>query len=343
MTAPNWLYENFEPAGSSIGYRITRKLGALVDQIEAPGDYPLCPGDTVYVYAVDRLGRDALDVQATVRTLIDAGVTVDIPVSADAEAELPEGDAVLQDDQDVADEGRPLQGIDILVVEDDHGASEMLAMVLSDRGAIVRTAANFDEAVAQAGRAWPDVLVSDIGLPGRDGYELIRHIEELTSGSYAPSPGVIYPALTYLEEAGYVTSSAEANKKLYTITDEGRTHLAENREAIAATLDFLARTGEQFNRFREFVRADWPFGGQPEDGNTRPEPPRAHGGEHGNPFEHDRPMKDAIPELDAARKALKAALKKARHGSEEQQARAADILRRAAADLDGLADDDIDL
>lgn len=177
----------------------------------------------------------------------------------------------------------------------------------------------------------------------RHGYDLIKAVEERSGGVYSPSPGIVYPALTYLEEAGYVTSTAEANKKLYTITDEGRTHLAENREAIAATLDFLARTGEQFNRFREFVRADWPFGGQPEDGNTRPEPPRAHGGEHGNPFEHDRPMKDAIPELDAARKALKAALKKARHGSEDHQARAADILRRAAADLDGLADDDIDL
>src|SRR5690606_23622223 len=110
-------------------------------------------------------------------------------------------------------------------------------------------------------------------------------------------------------------------------------------------LDFLARTGEQFSRFKEFVRADWPFGGQDETseaGNERPEPPRPHGA-YGHGFDTDRPMKDAIPELDAARKALKAALKKARHGSDEQQARAAEILRRAAAELDGLAEDDIDL
>ena len=165
----------------------------------------------------------------------------------------------------------------------------------------------------------------------RHGYDLIKAIEEKTAGFYSPSPGIVYPALTYLEEAGYVTSEAEGNKKLYTITDEGRAHLNENREAVASTLDFLARTGEQFNRFREFVRADWPFGGRPEDGN---EPP--HGRE-------DRPLHDAVPELDAARKALKGAIWKARHGSEDHQRRAAEILRRAAAEVDALSEDDVDL
>ncbi|MCW5719597.1 MAG: PadR family transcriptional regulator [Devosia sp.] len=173
----------------------------------------------------------------------------------------------------------------------------------------------------------------------RHGYDLIKAVEEQSNGVYSPSPGIVYPALTYLEEAGFVTSSAEGNKKLYTITDTGRAHLAENREAIAATLDFLARTGEQFNRFREFVRADWPFGDRPnpEDGNLRPEAPRA------DFHDHDRPMHDATPELDAARKALKAALKKARHGSDEQQARTAEILRRAAAEVEALGEDDVDL
>lgn len=165
----------------------------------------------------------------------------------------------------------------------------------------------------------------------RHGYDLIKAVEERSNGVYSPSPGIVYPALTYLEEAGYVTSSAEGNKKLYTITDEGRAHLNENREAVASTLDFLARTGEQFNRFREFVRADWPFGGRPEDGN---EPP--HGRE-------DRPLHDAVPELDAARKALKGAIRKARHGSDDHQRRAAKILRRAAAEVDALSEDDVDL
>ena len=63
----------------------------------------------------------------------------------------------------------------------------------------------------------------------RHGYDLIKAIEEKTGGIYVPSPGVIYPALTFLEEAGYVTSTAEGNKRLYTITDEGRAHLSDNR------------------------------------------------------------------------------------------------------------------
>src|ERR1700675_3700811 len=51
------------------------------------------------------------------------------------------------------------------------------------------------------------------------GYEIIKAIEERLSGAYAPSPGVVYPTLTLLEEEGYATvSSAEGGKKLYTVT-----------------------------------------------------------------------------------------------------------------------------
>ncbi|WIY53072.1 helix-turn-helix transcriptional regulator [Devosia sp. YIM 151766] len=172
----------------------------------------------------------------------------------------------------------------------------------------------------------------------RHGYDLIKAVEERSNGVYSPSPGIVYPALTFLEEAGHVTSSADGNKKLYTITDQGKTHLEENREAVASTLDFLARTGEQMNRFREFVRADWPSSGEgdAERGNVPP-----HWGER--PEQRDRPMHDAVPELEAARKALKEALKRARKGSDEQQRRAADILRRAAAEVSGLGDDEVDI
>lgn len=172
----------------------------------------------------------------------------------------------------------------------------------------------------------------------RHGYDLIKAVEERSNGVYSPSPGIVYPALTYLEEAGFVTSSVDGNKKLYTITDEGRRHLEENRDAVAGTLDFLARTGEQMNRFREFVRADWPFGGQgsAEEGNVPPNWSEQAPAQ-------DRPMHDAVPELEAARKTLKEALKKARRGSDEQQKRAAEILRRAAAEVVALGDDEVDL
>src|ERR1700732_1503636 len=63
----------------------------------------------------------------------------------------------------------------------------------------------------------------------RHGYEIIKVFEEKTAGWYSPSPGIVYPTLTYLEEAGYVTAETEGSKKRYAITDEGRAHLDENR------------------------------------------------------------------------------------------------------------------
>jgi PAS domain S-box-containing protein len=69
--------------------------------------------------------------------------------------------------------------LDVLAVEDDPDAAELVAMVLSERGAKVRTAVDFDGALAAARERWPDLVVSDIGLPGRDGNELIRELRKL--------------------------------------------------------------------------------------------------------------------------------------------------------------------
>ena len=66
----------------------------------------------------------------------------------------------------------------------------------------------------------------------RHGYEIIKLLEEKTADWYSPSPGIVYPTLTYLEEAGYVTASTEGSKKLYTITDEGRAYLEANRDVV---------------------------------------------------------------------------------------------------------------
>lgn len=178
----------------------------------------------------------------------------------------------------------------------------------------------------------------------RHGYDLIKAVEEKSAGFYTPSPGIVYPALTFLEEAGYVTSEADGNKKLYTITDEGRAHLADNRDAIESTLAFLAKAGEQMNRFREFARADWPF--NREQGADFGERPPHRGGPGWGPGpqpEADRDLKDVVPELNEARKAVKSAIKKARRASEEQQRQTAEILRRAAAEIEALGDDDVDI
>ena len=68
----------------------------------------------------------------------------------------------------------------------------------------------------------------------RHGYEIIKAIEEMMGGQYSPSPGVVYPTLTFLEETGLIDSEAEGKKKLYNITDDGKAALAENAESIAA-------------------------------------------------------------------------------------------------------------
>ena len=86
----------------------------------------------------------------------------------------------------------------------------------------------------------------------RHGYELIKLIEEKTSGFYSPSPGVVYPTLTFLEEAGYVTAESEGAKKRYTITDEGRAYLEENRDIANMVLERLAVIGERLSRRRRW-------------------------------------------------------------------------------------------
>ena len=75
----------------------------------------------------------------------------------------------------------------------------------------------------------------------RHGYELMKAIEERMSGSYSPSPGVIYPTLSWLEDMGYTAAeTVDAGRKRYRITPEGEAFLAANRASIDA---LLARIG----------------------------------------------------------------------------------------------------
>jgi DNA-binding PadR family transcriptional regulator len=90
----------------------------------------------------------------------------------------------------------------------------------------------------------------------RHGYEIIKLIEEKTGDWYSPSPGIVYPTLTYLEEAGYVTGLAEGSKKLYTITEEGKVYLEANRDIIKVVLDRLSAIGERVNRWRRATRGE---------------------------------------------------------------------------------------
>ncbi|MDD5397655.1 MAG: PadR family transcriptional regulator [Dehalococcoidia bacterium] len=64
----------------------------------------------------------------------------------------------------------------------------------------------------------------------RYGYEVIRALEQRSHGFYTPSPGVVYPTLQMLEEMGYASTEERDGKKIYTITDEGRNFLTEQKE-----------------------------------------------------------------------------------------------------------------
>ena len=98
------------------------------------------------------------------------------------------------------------------------------------------------------------VLLKLIADEPRHGYDLIRAIEEITGGRYAPSPGVIYPTLTLLEDMGLVEEAAgEGSRKPFQATDEGRKLLDESKQEVE----------ELFARLEEMKPSDRGAGGPP--------------------------------------------------------------------------------
>lgn len=93
------------------------------------------------------------------------------------------------------------------------------------------------------------VLLKLIADQPRHGYELIKAIEEMTGGDYAPSPGIVYPTLTMLEDMGLIAEAkSETTKKVYEATDEGRAHLEENSEEVDELIERLEGHGHHRRR-----------------------------------------------------------------------------------------------
>jgi DNA-binding PadR family transcriptional regulator len=149
------------------------------------------------------------------------------------------------------------------------------------------------------------ILLALLAEQPAHGYELIRILEERSGGFYAPSPGMIYPALTYLDEIGHAGATQEGNRKLYTITDAGRAYLAERRDHADMILDALTRIGGRMSQVREA------FAGLDE----------------GDPQANDN--------LHKARHALKHALMGKRGCAPDEARRIAEILARATAEIVG--------
>ena len=84
------------------------------------------------------------------------------------------------------------------------------------------------------------VLLKLIADEPRHGYDLIRAIEDLTGGEYAPSPGVVYPTLTLLQDMGFIEEAeGEGARKPFQVTEEGRAHLEERSEEVDALFERL--------------------------------------------------------------------------------------------------------
>ena len=143
------------------------------------------------------------------------------------------------------------------------------------------------------------------------GYELIKALDERSNGYYAPSPGMVYPALTYLEEIGYATVEADGSRKLYHITASGQAHLDENRSMVDSMFAQFDRVGEKMERMRRAFSGDEAAGAHPDDSSS---------------------VRRGSKELLLARHELKAALATAAQSPEEEE-RIAEVLRRAAAEI----------
>jgi DNA-binding PadR family transcriptional regulator len=141
------------------------------------------------------------------------------------------------------------------------------------------------------------------------GYEIIKELDERSKGFYVPSPGMVYPALTYLEEIGHATVAVEGTRKSYSITELGKEHLAKNLSAAEALFTQFGRVGDRMDRVRRALDADETG----EDSHER----------HGS------------RELHRARHDLKLALIDKWHSSREEQQRIAAILARAAVEIAG--------
>jgi DNA-binding PadR family transcriptional regulator len=140
------------------------------------------------------------------------------------------------------------------------------------------------------------------------GYELIKALETRSNGFYSPSPGMVYPALTYLEELGHVTVQLEGNRKRYELAEPGRQHLADNRERVELMLAKLTHIARKMDSVR-----------------------RAFAGEE----QLDPAEGGWLPELSEARRALKHALLRRDNVPADEQRRIAAILARATAEIEG--------
>jgi DNA-binding PadR family transcriptional regulator len=179
-------------------------------------------------------------------------------------------------------------------------------------GGFLRGAGRGDDIGWQGFRAGRKVGAEDLQLiilallaeKPAHGYEIIKALSERSSGFYSPSPGMVYPALTYLEEIGFASVEADGTRKLYQVTEAGRGHLEQSRDVVDTILAQLKWVGEKMEQMRRAVSDE----GEPHTMSA---------------------------DLREARSQLRAVLVDKRGASEEEQRRIAEILSRAVGEIRG--------
>jgi DNA-binding PadR family transcriptional regulator len=100
------------------------------------------------------------------------------------------------------------------------------------------------------------VLLKLIGEKPSHGYELIKEIEERFNGAYTPSPGVIYPTLSWLEDEGFITvTPGDDGRKQAQITEAGQAHLAEKADEVARLFDLMKQERAEHGDYAPLFRA----------------------------------------------------------------------------------------
>lgn len=141
------------------------------------------------------------------------------------------------------------------------------------------------------------------------GYELIKALETRSEGAYVPSPGVVYPALTYVYELGLVEVDVIGNKKSYRLSDDGKRFVEERKQRLDEMFLGLAHLARKMQYLRGAMAED---------------------SEHAGVW---------LPEFIEARKSLKRALLMKSDAPHDEQRRVAAILLRAAAEIEGASPD----
>jgi CheY-like chemotaxis protein len=141
--------------------------------------------------------------------------TVTFPLLAVQTDAIPAGRAFFPSGSEASELSAILKGVRVLVIDDEEDARELLTLALTESGAEVITAATVQGALEILKQWKPNVMVSDIGMPGEDGYDLIRRVRALESEKDETIPALALTGYASAEDAvrarvaGYQTHMAK--------------------------------------------------------------------------------------------------------------------------------------